>query len=182
MLWAIDGTHILIISPHEHHSDYFNRKSFHSIILQAVVDDKYRFINIHVGQPEKHHDAFVLRNSPIFHSAEERTLLSDSTELFNTVNVPLLLIGDHAYPLKRWLMKAFPNVAGLNERQKRYNYRLSRARMTVECAFGRLKGRWRCLFKRLDCHLCNASAQSIESHWATGSTMSLRPKTRSIHS
>ena len=84
---AIDGTHIQIISPHEHHSDYFNRKSFHSIILEAVVDDKYRFININVVQPGKHHNAFVLRNSPIFQSAEERTLLPDSTELFNTVNV-----------------------------------------------------------------------------------------------
>jgi hypothetical protein len=76
-----------IISPHEHHNDYFNRKSFHSIFLQAVVDDKYRFININMGQPGKHHDAFVHRNSPIFQSAEERTLLPDSTELFNTVNV-----------------------------------------------------------------------------------------------
>lgn len=155
---AIDGTHIPIISPHEHHSDYFNRKSFHSIILEAVVNDKYRFININVVQPGKHHNAFVLRNSPIFQSAEERTLLPDSTELFNTIDVPLLLIGVPAYLLKRWLMKAFPNVAGLNERQKKLNYRLSRARMTVECAFGRLKGRWRCLLMRLDCHLCNASA------------------------
>jgi hypothetical protein len=105
------------------------------------VDDKYRFININVVQPGKHHNAFVLRNSPIFQSAEERTLLPDSTELFNTVDVPLLLIGDPAYLLKRWLMKVFPNVAGLNERQKKFNYRLFRARMTVECAFGRLKGR-----------------------------------------
>jgi hypothetical protein len=72
--------------------------------------------------------SYSKRNSPIFQSAEERTLLPDSTELFNTVDVPLLLIGDPAYLLKRWLMKVFPNVAGLNERQKKFNYRLSRAR------------------------------------------------------
>lgn len=39
---AIDGTHIKIIAPNEHHADYFNRKGCHSVILQAVVDHSYR--------------------------------------------------------------------------------------------------------------------------------------------
>lgn len=41
---AVDGCHIPILAPKEHHCDYFNRKSFHSIILQAVVDHKRRYI------------------------------------------------------------------------------------------------------------------------------------------
>ena len=39
--------------------------------------------------------------------------------------------------------------------KKCYNYWQSRARMVVENAFGRLKGRWRCLLKRMDFKLEN---------------------------
>ena len=38
----------------------------------------------------------------------------------------------------------------LNETQKKFNKTLSSARVTIERAFGLLKGRWRCLLKRLD--------------------------------
>ncbi|XP_078145159.1 5-hydroxytryptamine receptor 4 [Centroberyx gerrardi] len=33
---AIDGSHIPILAPQEYHCDYFNRKGWHSIILQGV--------------------------------------------------------------------------------------------------------------------------------------------------
>jgi hypothetical protein len=39
---AIDGTHIHIIAPKEHHTDYYNRKCHHSVIMQGFVDYNYR--------------------------------------------------------------------------------------------------------------------------------------------
>ena len=39
---AIDGCHIPILAPKENHCDYYNRKSFHSIVLQGTVDHKRR--------------------------------------------------------------------------------------------------------------------------------------------
>ncbi|XP_041485642.1 protein ALP1-like [Lytechinus variegatus] len=56
----------------------------------------------------------------------------------------------HMYPFKNWLMKAFTNNHQLTRQQAHFNFRLSSARMVVENAFGRLKGRWRRLLKRLD--------------------------------
>jgi hypothetical protein len=38
---AIDGSHIPIIAPEENHVDYFNRKGWHSVLLQGVVDHQF---------------------------------------------------------------------------------------------------------------------------------------------
>lgn len=41
---AMDGTHIPILAPPHYPDDYYNYKSFHSIVALAVVDHKYRFM------------------------------------------------------------------------------------------------------------------------------------------
>jgi len=49
VIGAIDGSHIPIKAPHLFPVDYFNRKGFYSIVLQAVVDYKKKFLDICVG-------------------------------------------------------------------------------------------------------------------------------------
>ncbi|CAH1233173.1 Hypp622 [Branchiostoma lanceolatum] len=71
----------------------------------------------------------------------------------NGTNIPVKLLGDAAYPHLNWLLKAYPDNGHLTPGKQYVTYRLSRARMTIECAFGRLKGRWRCLSKRIDVDL-----------------------------
>lgn len=150
---AIDGTHISIQAPSDSPADYYNRKGFYSVILQGVVDHRMLFWDINIGWSGKVHDARVFGSSSLYRRGQDGTLLPGWTETFEGVDVPLLILGDAAYPLLPWLMKPFPEGRGITEAQTQFNHRLSQARMTVERVFGRLKGRWRCLLKRNDTHI-----------------------------
>ena len=85
---AIDGSHTPIVSPQDHLADYYNRKSWHSIILQAVVNHELRFWNINVGWPGRVHDARVFGNSALFQKAQSGTLLPSMPRTLNGVDVP----------------------------------------------------------------------------------------------
>uniref|UniRef100_A0A8C3T5Y6 DDE Tnp4 domain-containing protein n=1 Tax=Chelydra serpentina TaxID=8475 RepID=A0A8C3T5Y6_CHESE len=133
---AIDGTHIPILGPEHQGSQYINRKGYFSMVLQALVDHKGCFTNINVGWPGKVHDARVFKNSGLFRRLQQGVYFPD------------LILGDPAYPLMPWLMK--PYTGALDSEKELFNYHLSKCRMVVECAFGRLKGRWRILLTRSD--------------------------------
>ncbi|XP_076669886.1 uncharacterized protein LOC143369612 [Andrena cerasifolii] len=66
VIGAIDGCHIPCKQPTDNATNYYNRKGFHSIILQGVCDNKVRFIDICVGMPGRMYDARVFRNSPLY--------------------------------------------------------------------------------------------------------------------
>ncbi|XP_053871665.1 uncharacterized protein LOC128830052 [Malaclemys terrapin pileata] len=138
---AIDGTHIPILAPEHQATDYINRKGYFSMLLQALVDHKGRFTNINVGWPGKVHDACVFRHSGLFRKLEEGTFFPDQKITVGDVEMSIVILGDPAYPLMPWLMK--PYTGSLDSSQDLFNYRLSKCRMVVECAFGRLKARWR---------------------------------------
>ena len=146
---AIDGSHIPILAPHNSATDYYNRKGYHSIVLQALVNHEYLFLNTYVGWPGSVHDARILSNSEVFVMGEAGALAPNSVKLISGVHIPIVILGKSAYPLLSWLMKPYTGT-GLSQAQRRFNYRLSRARVVVECAFGGLKGRWLSLLKRSD--------------------------------
>lgn len=150
---AIDGYHIPIAAPTGNHTDYYNRKGFYSMPLQGVVDADYRFLDICIGWPGNVYDVHVLVHSPIYTRITEEDLLPNKPMSIDGVNVPSFLIGDSAYPLQMWLMKPFSQSGVLTTEMKQYNYRLSRAHIVVENAYGRLKARWRRLMKRNDIHI-----------------------------
>ena len=109
---------------------------------------------MYICWPGKVHDALVLANSTLYTVAN----FPPATRRLCGVDVPLVILGDPAYPLLPWLMKPYVEHNHTSADQKLFNYRESRARMVVENSFGRLKGRWRCLLKRLDVKLESVAA------------------------
>ena len=50
---AIDGTHIPVIKPLVSGPGDFNRKGHYSVIMQAVVDFRGKFVDANIGWPGK---------------------------------------------------------------------------------------------------------------------------------
>ena len=105
----------------------------------------------------KCHDARVLANSSVFRKVTSGELLQGEELQVQGQTLRTFLIGDSAYPLLPWLIKPFPFSSSLNSQQKTFNYRLSRARVVVEIAFGRLKACWRRLAKQIDMDIDNVA-------------------------
>lgn len=129
---AIDGSHIPIRCPSTDGKSYVNRKSFHSIVLQAVSDDRLIFRDCSVGEVGSMHDARVFRRSELSRKMIDARFPRDSH-----------LVGDAAYPIGPHLMTPYKDNGHLSPEEQLYNKTLSKARSCVERAFGLLKGRFR---------------------------------------
>lgn len=69
VMGCIDGSHIKINRPKIDEEVYVNRKGYHSLLLQGVVDHRKLFIDVYCGEPGSLHDARLLRKSALYHKA-----------------------------------------------------------------------------------------------------------------
>lgn len=145
-LGAIDGKHIAIECPQNAGSLFYNYKNFHSIVLMACCDANYCFTFVDIGSYGRDNDASIFNETSLYRYFENKINKIPSPQIIDGYRLPYVLISDEIFPLKPWLMKPFPG-RGLSEAEAVYNYRLSRARRTIENAFGVLSAQWR-IFRR----------------------------------
>ncbi|XP_050676558.1 putative nuclease HARBI1 isoform X10 [Leptidea sinapis] len=156
---CIDGKHIRIIKPKKSGSMYYNYKSFFSIGLLAVTDPNYKFVMINVGSYGKDNDAGVFEECPFRIAIEQGRLKIPKEQVLPGSNIiaPYVLLGDAAIPLKKYLLRPFPEKSTVKgDAKDNYNYRLSRARMVVECSFGSITSKFRILHKSIETNVTNA--------------------------
>jgi len=116
--------------------------------VQGIVDGRKLFLDFAAGFPGSLHNARVLRNSTLYRRAANEVLRNPTAEIGLHLIWPYLM-GDSAYSLGPWLQKPFPEA--MRDLDKvAFNKELTAARVSVECAFGILKSRWRILGKHLD--------------------------------
>ena len=111
----------------------------------AICDANYRFSYVSIGSYGRDNDASIFSRSEVYEKFHNNTVNIPHAEPLtseDTETLPYFLVGDEIFALKNWLMKPFPG-RGLTEREKLFNYRLSRARRTIENAFGILSARFR---------------------------------------
>lgn len=143
---ALDGKHITFRPPRKDGSTYRNYKGTDSIVLLALVDAECKFLFVDIGRNGRMHDSAVFRESPFGSKLDSNSLNLPQPNLLPSFHrkMPYVIVGDDAFPLKQNLMKPYPE-RGLTVEKRVYNYRLSRARRTVENAFGILANRFRVL-------------------------------------
>ena len=153
---AIDGKHCAVRKPPGSGSNYFNYKGHFSIVLMAVVDAGYRFISVDIGNYGSNADHGIFKNSEFgkkFYNNELRLPGRKILPGFPEAGlIPHCFVADEAFPCQIDLMRPYPRGARgtkLPEDQLVFNYRVSRARRIVECAFGILVQRFRVFDRKM---------------------------------
>ena len=124
----------------------------------AVCDAKYCFSLVDIGAYGRDNDAAILSESVFGQMFENRpsNFNIPAPRTVGNFRLPYVLVGDDIFALKPWLMKPFPGKH-LDENKRIFNYRLSRARRTVENTFGILAAKWR-IYRRP----IKASVETVE--------------------
>ena len=156
---AVDGSHLPIKCPKggaQAMNQYFNFKGFYSIVLMALVDAEYRFIWASVGAPGNTHDSTLMQSTELWDRIVAGNVIPNIVQQIENVDIPLLILGDGAFPLRTWIMKPHGDAV-LPEDKRYFNYRHSRTRLVTEGAFGRFKSRFRVLFRK-----CESNKETVK--------------------
>lgn len=139
---ALDGLAIRIKCPTKKDGindpgNYFCRKGFYALNVQAICDRDKRFTWVSCCHKGSTHDSTAFAETRLMEILQQM-----SGELWEE---GFFIVGDQAYPISSFLMVPYPEVDPTNDpvrAKDSFNYYLSSERIFIECAFGELIMRW----------------------------------------
>nr|CAI5859362.1 unnamed protein product [Callosobruchus analis] len=146
---ALDGKHIRIEKLPNTGSTNFNYKSYHSIVLLGCCDADGIFTVIETRYAGRNSDGGIFRASSMKNLLSNAQLdIPPPSKLplddYDDCRFPYYFVGDEAFPLSGYLMRPYSKRA-LDNTKRIFNYRLSRARKTIECTFGMMTEKFQVL-------------------------------------
>ena len=101
--------------------------------MQAICDNRRRFIDIEVSHPASTSDYLAFNTSAISEKLERKNLICQG----------MCIYGDNAYMNSPFMATPFKSVpSGVRDG---YNFFNSQLRINIECTFGILVNRWAAL-------------------------------------
>lgn len=151
---SLDGKHIVIECPPHSGTEYYNYKRAFSIVLMALVDSKYQFIFADVGSQGRISDGGVFRNTVLWErlSRNEIDFPPPCPLPGSTNNMPYVFLADGAFALNAHIMKPYPGNYEIGSPKRKFNQRLSTARVVVENTFGLLTSVFRIFRRPINLH------------------------------
>ena len=143
-----DGFHVHVAS---HLKNYFSFKNNYTVTSMGLVGYNKRFLHSTTGAPGSTHDARLLHHTILFREITNGAgIRNKCINLGDAGEIPLVTIGDSAYPRLQWLVK------GYNENTRHEKKDIALFQQKTENAYGMLKdGRWRLIYKKCECKFYN---------------------------
>lgn len=123
--------------------------------MMAIVDYDYKFIYVNVGCQGRISDGGVFKNTDFYSKMINNDLSLPGPQTLPGVEpgsaeyarIPYVMVADDAFALSENCIKPYP-YRGLTDKERIFNYRLSRMRRVTENAFGIWSNRFRVFAKQ----------------------------------
>lgn len=111
----MDGKHVILQAPFNSGSEFYNNKSFFSLVLFAVVDADYNFLYVDCGCQGRISDGGVFKNCRLSSIIDKWNLNLPKPKPLqeHRKEIPYVILGDEAFPLTESIMKPY---AGTNKK------------------------------------------------------------------
>ena len=149
---AWDGFHVYVNTKLK---SFYSFKKRYSMSNMGLVGYNKRFLYSAVGAPGSSHDARMLKSTRLYQEILNGGVIPNCMmQLDGFGEVPLVTIGDSAFPRHPWLLKGY-NEETKDPKQRWFNKKFCSARVVTENCYGMLKGRFRILYKKTECKMFN---------------------------